>query len=369
LILAALAITSTFCLAKAIPGNFNTGWAAYQKGNYAQAIGIWTRLAKQGHESAQINLGFMYDYGQGVTQSFPQAARWYRAAAIQHSAVGQYNLALLISEGKVNPLKGRSAQYWLKKSSAQGYKNALRQLENENANDASASLGSQGRHSNFRETKAYINEASVSVGTAWPIAAGYAVTNHHVVDGKQAVTLVNRAGHEITADVIASDKENDIAFLRVNNPSELPPALPLTRKLPSLGTSVFTIGFPRIDIMGKTPKLSQGIISGINGLRDDPTSYQISVPIQPGNSGGPLLNMKGEVVGMITAMLGSIADDDGEAQPIPNINYALKVEIIKQFLTQVPRPSPDIDELKPSASGLEGLAAKIQDSVLIVMAE
>ena len=368
-ILAALAATSTLCLAKAFPDDFNVGWTAYQQGNYAQAADIWTRLAKQGDESAQINLGFMYDYGQGVSQSFQQAARWYRAAATQHSAVGQYNLALLISEGKVHPLEGRSADYWLKKSSAQGYENAQRQLEIENANNLSVALGSQNGHSKFRETKAYIDESSVSVGTAWPIAAGYAVTNHHVVDGKKVVKLVNRAGHEITADVIASDKENDIAFLQVNNPAELPPALPLTMGTPSLGTSVFTIGFPRIDIMGKSPKLSQGIISGVNGLRDDPTSYQISVPIQPGNSGGPLLNMNGEVVGMITAMLGSVTGDDGEAQPIPNINYALKIDVIKQFLSQVPRPSPDIDELTPSPSGLEGLAAKIQDSVLIVMAE
>lgn len=369
LLVAAIAAISTLRLAQAVPGDFSNGWNAFQTGDYATAVEVWTRLAEQGHENAQINLGYMYDYGQGVTQNSRLAARWYRAAAMQHSAIGQFNLALLISEGKAQPLEGRDALYWLKKSAALGYEGAQHQLELEYADEAAAQKTSQQAPSNFRETKAYADKSSVSVGTAWPIAAGYAVTNHHVVNGKHEVTLVNRSGNEITANVIASDKKHDIAFLRVNNPDDLPPALPFTQRNPSLGTSVFTIGYPRIDIMGKTPKLSQGIISGVNGLRDDPNSYQISVPIQPGNSGGPLLNMHGEVVGMITAMLGSVTGENGEAQPIPNINYAVKIDIIRQFLSQIPRPSPDIDELKPVASGLENLAATIQDSVMIVMAE
>lgn len=369
LLVAAIAAISALRLAQAVPADFSNGWNAFQNGDYATAVEIWTRLAEQGHENAQINLGYMYDYGQGVKQNSQLAARWYRAAAIQHNAIGQFNLALLISEGKTQPLEGRDALYWLKKSAALGYEGAKRQLELEYADEATAPKDTQQAPSNFRETKAYADESSVSVGTAWPIAAGYAVTNHHVVSGKHEVTLVNRSGNEITAKVIASDKIHDIAFLRVDNPNDLPPALPFTQRNSSLGTRVFTIGYPRIDIMGKTPKLSQGIISGVNGLRDDPNSYQISVPIQPGNSGGPLLNMHGEVVGMITAMLGSVSGENGEAHPIPNINYAVKIDIIKQFLSQVPSLSPDIDELKPVASGLENLAATIQDSVMIVMAE
>ncbi len=369
IIVVAIAAISTTRLAQAVPGDFSYGWDAFQQGDHATAIEVWTRLAEQGHKSAQINLGYMYDYGQGVAQNSQRAARWYRAAATQHSAVGQYNLALLISEGKTPPLEGRDALYWLKKSAAQGYEDAQRELEQTYPGEALLRTSTHSESVNFRETKAYADKSSVSVGTAWPIAAGYAVTNHHVVNGKQEVTLVNRAGNKITANVIASDQEHDIAFLKVNNPHELPPALPFTQRNPSLGASVFTIGFPRIDVMGKTPKLSQGIISGVNGLRDDPTSYQISVPIQPGNSGGPLLNMRGEVVGMITAMLGSVTGENGEAQPIPNINYALKVDIIREFLARVPRPTPDIHELSPVDSGLERLAAKIQDSVMIVMAE
>ena len=327
----ALATTSMLHTVQASVNAFDSGWAAYEKGDYSSAKDIWTQLALQGHENAQINLGFMYDYGKGVPQNFQDAARWYRAAALQNNAIGQYNLALLISEGKTVPEAGRSAQYWLRQAAAHGYEQAQEQLDNGYVSDASVvkeSVTAQDSKKTYRETKAYADESPVSVGTAWPIAAGYAVTNHHVVNGKLAVTLVSRDGTEITANVIASDQIHDIAFLKVNQPGDLPPALPISRGGASLGASVFTIGFPRIDIMGKSPKLSHGIISGVNGLRDDPTSYQISVPIQPGNSGGPLLNMRGEVVGMITAMLGSVVDNDGAATPIPNINYALRKSIL-----------------------------------------
>lgn len=349
---------------------FSVGWNAYEAGEYQKAMAVWTTLAENGHINAQVNLGFMYDYGTGVNRDYPLAARWYRAAAHQDSAAGQYNLSLLIAEGHVDPVAGRSARYWLEKAAAQGFEDAVRRLSQDQAangtgHDSRPNKGSIG----FEQTKAYTIDIPVSIGTAWPVAAGYAVTNHHIIDGKRQVTLINKRGDELEAIVIASNAAHDIAFLRVTDPNRLPPALPLSSRTASLGASVFTIGFPRIDIMGKSPKLSQGIISGVNGLRDDPSSYQISVPIQQGNSGGPLLNMRGEVVGMITSMLGQTGDDGSAAQPVPNINYALKIDIIREFMTQVPRSPDDIGELSRAVNDLENLAARVQDSVLIVMAE
>ncbi|MGD8956555.1 MAG: trypsin-like peptidase domain-containing protein [Chromatiaceae bacterium] len=357
--------------------DFGDGWTAYEARDYEKAVAIWTVLAENGHINAQANLGFMYDHGTGVNQDQRLAAQWYRAAASQGSAAGQYNLALLISEGGAEPVAGRSARYWLERAAAQGFEDAVRKLGEDAATAASRpeSRGdispSQTRQPAIAhgQTKSYTVEIPVSTGTAWPVAAGYAVTNHHIIEGKRQFTLINKQGDEIKAKVIASDAQHDIAFLRVSNPHRLPPALPLSLSSASLGASVFTIGFPRVDIMGKSPKLSQGIISGVNGLQDDPNSYQISVPIQQGNSGGPLLNMRGEVVGMITSMLGEVGADDRTAQPVPNFNYALKIDVIREFMSQIPRPENDISELDRAVSDLESLAARVQDSVLIIMAE
>ena len=357
--------------------DFSDGWTAYEARDYQKAVAIWTLLAEKGHVNAQANLGFMYDHGTGVKQDPQLAARWYRAAASQGSAAGQYNLALLISEGRAEPVRGRSARYWLQMAAAQGFEDAVQRLRGDSVaaaprpdsrGDISPSPGGEAAIA-YEQTETYTVEIPVSTGTAWPVAAGYAVTNHHIIEGKRQFTLINSQGDELQAKLIASDPAYDIAFLRVSNPNRLPPALPLSLSSASLGASVFTIGFPRIDIMGRSPKLSQGIISGVKGLQDDPNSYQISVPIQQGNSGGPLLNMRGEVVGMITSMLGELGTDDGPAQPVPNFNFALKIDAIRELMSQIPRPENDISELDRAVSDLESLAARVQDSVLIIMAE
>ena len=352
---------------------FADGWNAYESGDFQHAVRVWRSLAEAGHINAQINLGVMYDYGSGVDRDYEIAARWYRAAAHQGSAAGQYNLALLIADGHARPLAGRTARYWLEQAAAQGFADARRALQKTQSDDSDQSATATSHPASTgdtpRPTEAAVVRVSVSTGTAWPIAAGYAVTNHHIVDGKQRVRLINHAGRELTARVVASDADRDIAVLHVTNPERLPPALPLSLRSAPLGASVFTIGFPRIDVMGRSPKLSRGIISGANGLRDDPGSYQISVPIQQGNSGGPLINMHGEVVGMITSMLGEADAARGTATPIPNINYALKIDSIRQFLAETPQPRETIDALPRAPGDLESLAARIRDSVLIVMAE
>ena len=336
----------------AMSSAFKTGWLAYQKEDYSTAFRIWSSLAEKGDAEAQINLGILYDYGRGITQNYVLAAKWYRTAARQNHSLAQYNLGLLM-KAKLVPADEFGAEYWLKKSAALGNADAHKEL-------STLPL--------YEEMQAYAVEAPVSVGTAWPVAAGYAVTNHHVVAGKSSVRLIDHKGEEVTAHVVATDKDNDIAFLKTGELNRLPPALPLSTQRSSLGTSVFTIGFPRIDIMGKSPKLSQGIISGENGLQDDPDSYQISVPIQPGNSGGPLLNMRGEVVGMITSMLGEVMSETGETVLIPNINYAVKTGVIQKFLSQIPK-NQNNRELQAVDADLESLARRIKQSVLMVKAE
>ncbi|MDD2389764.1 MAG: serine protease [Desulfobacterales bacterium] len=207
-----------------------------------------------------------------------------------------------------------------------------------------------------------------SLGTAWPIESGYVVTNNHVIADSTNVLLVDSFGQKFRAWTVARDEVNDIALLEVYDRGKLPPALPLSDLQAGLGASVFTIGFPRIDIMGKTPKLSNGIISSANGLRDDPMTYQTTVPIQPGNSGGPLLNMRGEVVGMIKSMIGIREETGGPVLTLQNTSCALKVDPIKQLMGFLPQKETVIDVLPRSSENLELLALRIQDSVLIVVA-
>jgi S1-C subfamily serine protease len=207
-----------------------------------------------------------------------------------------------------------------------------------------------------------------SMGTAWPTVSGYVVTNNHVVSESNNVVLISVFGQEIPAWTVLRDEASDIALLEVSDWRKLPAALPLAGSQAKLGTSVFTIGFPRADVMGTTPKLSEGVISGVHGLRDDPASYQTTVPIHPGNSGGPLVNMKGEVVGVVTSMLGIRDETQGSISMLQNTSCALKIERIEHLLDLLPQREPVIKALPSRCDTLETLADRVQGSVLIVVA-
>jgi hypothetical protein len=208
-----------------------------------------------------------------------------------------------------------------------------------------------------------------TVGTGWPTADGYVVTSNHVVAGCQNVVVISTLGEELPARLALRDQVKDIAILEVSDPLKLPPALPLAKKKARLGTAVFTIGFPRVDYMGRSPKLFTGVISSVNGLHDDPASYHTTVPVQPGNSGGPLLNMNGEVVGLVTSMLGLRDKEDGDIRMLPNASCALKIASVEKLFPLLPKRDPAIEILPRNAGSLETLAERIEGSILLVVAK
>lgn len=101
-----------------------------------------------------------------------------------------------------------------------------------------------------------------------------------------------------------------------------------------LGQKIFTIGYPVTDLLGVEPKYTDGSISSLTGLSDEAAFMQISVPTQPGNSGGPLMNEKGQVVGMITSGA-AIEYFYNRTGTLPeNINWAIKSPFIKPLIPQ-----------------------------------
>jgi S1-C subfamily serine protease len=200
-------------------------------------------------------------------------------------------------------------------------------------------------------------------GTGW-VTHGLIATNYHVVNGKDRIRVRFADGHEVTAFVGESDKDNDVALLRVSG--ALPTGLPLAATEAGLGAEVFTLGYPHTEIMGNNAKLSTGIVSSTTGLRDDPRLYQISVPVQAGNSGGPLLNRDGEVVGLVTAKLSAAQVYRWTGDLPQNVNYAVKVSFLNRLLQ---RTSAASSEMPAQTDTLEHHAARIGPSVVLVIAE
>ena len=219
-------------------------------------------------------------------------------------------------------------------------------------------------------TEETVHSASMaSAGTAWPLASGYVVTNYHVIGDRNKITLLRTNGEKLSAVVVLHDEANDLVLLKVKDTSKLPPALPLSSESAHIGDKVFTIGYPHPDIMGEAPKLANGIISAATGINDDPRTYQITVPIQAGNSGGPLVDMEGEVVGVTASKLSAVKMFQWTGDLPQNVNYAIKSAYVSILDDAAPRFNKGIKVLQLGNASLSTLAARIKGSIMLVIAE
>ncbi|MCA3311378.1 MAG: trypsin-like peptidase domain-containing protein [Roseomonas sp.] len=174
---------------------------------------------------------------------------------------------------------------------------------------------------------------AVSSGTGFVVAARRIMTNHHVIEGCAEVAARLPDGRELPARVLASDATRDLALLSTE--AEAGPILPFrSAGAYRRGEGVVTYGFPLAGLLSSGPTLTTGEVSALSGLADNPRHIQISAPVQPGNSGGPLLDMRGQVIGVVVSKLnaGQIARQTGD---IPqNVNFAVKHTEALDFLRE-----------------------------------
>lgn len=175
-----------------------------------------------------------------------------------------------------------------------------------------------------RETSA---EPQVWFGTGFALNNGYVVTNYHVVEDANAIYISGINGDYdayYTASVVASDRTNDLAIVKIRDKSFkgfgiLPYSINM--KMAEVGEDIFVLGYPLIQTMGTEIKLTNGIISSRTGFQGDVSLYQITAPLQPGNSGGPMFDSKGNVIGII------FANHTGTE----NVGYAIKSSYLKNL--------------------------------------
>lgn len=167
------------------------------------------------------------------------------------------------------------------------------------------------------------NQGSSWTGTGFALKNGYIVTNNHVVDGASSILVqgINGTTVEYKAEVVAVDKNNDLALIRINDYrfdgfGSIPYSIKET--LCDVGSDVFVLGYPLTSYMGEEIKLTNGIISSRSGYQGDITTYQISAPVQPGNSGGPMFDKNGNVVGVVNAGIPGAE----------NVGYAIKTSYL-----------------------------------------
>ena len=183
---------------------------------------------------------------------------------------------------------------------------------------------------------------------------GNIVTNEHVVEGCNNMTIVID-GEEIKAEVIATDNVNDLALLKTDFKNKN--YFKLSKDDVDRSQPVKAIGYGFGKNYSSDIKVTAGIVNSLSGYNDNYSEFQMDAAIQSGNSGGPVINEDGQVVGVSVAALDSIAVLEDTGTLPQNVNYAIKTSTLKQFLS-----SKDIN-YEESGSGLFSFFGNSNDSI------
>ena len=305
-------------------------------------------LAEQGNAQAQFELGTMYSEGQGIPRSYAEAVKWYQLAAYQGHSGAQNNLGMMYADGKGVRRNYTEAYVWVSLVAAKGDTFAItnqrkfaKKLSSQEFNQALQRIAQlqEDIHVDYPELESLpppvTGDQSVkSSGTCFFVDGfGTAVTNNHVIEGHSKIEVIATNGSKSSATIVKASSILDVAVLATGH--QTPQFLTLAENGTStLGQEVFTIGYPVTDILGDNPKYSEGTISALSGLNNDDSWIQVSTPIQPGNSGGPLVNQHGELVGIVTATAAVERFFSVTGSLPQNINWAIKAEYASALIPE-----------------------------------
>jgi hypothetical protein len=314
-----------------------------------QAAAWYRKAAEQGQADALFNLGAMYANGQGVPKDEQQAVAWYRKAAEQGHAGAQFNLGGMYYKGQGVPKDEQSAYFWWLLASARGNQSAVnnrdiverrlspaqraaaqaaaRNWQPKTAAQSSSvpggsSAGAGGSNPTPSRSTSARTEADSS-GSGFRVARGAIVTNHHVIDGCSRLRVNGTA-----AQVRGSDARNDLALLGATLPG---PSVSLRALRAAVGEPVAVAGFPLRGLLSGF-NLTTGNLSSLSGLGGDTRYLQITAPVQPGNSGGPLLDSAGNLMGVVVSKLNAVKMAEVTGDIPQNVNFAIHVNVLRSFL-------------------------------------
>ena len=352
--------------------------------DYAEGVKWLRKAAEQGDARAQVGLACWYEEGTGVAQDYTEAVKWYRKAAEQGDTAGQLLFGNCCWRGEGVPRDLVNAYKWLNLAAARGNTEESKAARDdrdllaeemtpqqvaEGQRRASAFVakkeGGGGGAGNISPTPE-IAEGKGCAGTGFFVTEdGYFVTCEHVVRGASSFHVRSPSG-SLPARLIKKDRTIDVAVLKVDGAFRALPVAAQPRV--KLGEAVFTVGFPNPVVQGVEPKLTRGEISSMAGIRDNPRYFQISVPVQPGNSGGALLDECGNAVGVVTSRLDDVATYEASGALPQNVNYAVKGGLVYNFLSGVPELSGKL-KAAGAARDREAASGAAERAAVLVVAE
>ncbi len=361
------------------PNALSSGEEAYNRGDYAEALRWYLFAADQGSTQAQLNLGFMYSFGLGAKRDSKEALRWYLLAARQGAAVGQTNIGMMYANGSGVAQDYAEAARWYLLAAEQDYALAQNNLgglyssglgvqknlvESYKWLSLAAAGGAADAIGNWDLVRSQMTPDQIAEGqrlaAAWksrryanagepsgaprPSAAatdvestgsgffvtgaGHLVTNAHVVEGCSRVSLAG--GSRLT--ILDVDAGSDLALLKTGATSTRAPLFLRQGRGVRLADSVVVAGFPLTGLLSSGLNVTTGTVAALAGPGDDRRLFQMTAPVQPGNSGGPVLDTSGNVVGVVVSKLDAVAVAAINGDIPQNVNFAISLGTLQAFL-------------------------------------
>ena len=321
-------------------------WGKGLSQDYAKAAKWYRKAAEQDYSDAQFNLGVMYEKGKGVLRLHDEAVKWYRRAAEQGDVRAQHNLGMMYKMGDGVPQDYVMAYMWLNIASAKS-EHSIKSRDEVAARMTPAQLAAaqqvsrewQPRPPNVPVSSSpsppqreATKRSMESTGTGFVVSkAGHVLTNHHVIDGCQEVRTRVPAGNIVVTPIVARDPKNDLALVKLPSPSTNAATF-RDGKTVRQGDGVVAIGFPLRGLLASGANLTTGAVSALAGIGDDARFMQITAPVQSGSSGGPLLDLSGNVVGVVVGKLDAMKVAKAIGEIPQNVNFAITVAVVRGFL-------------------------------------
>ena len=310
--------------------------------NMQTAFEWFQKAADQGSTKAFINLGAFYAAGQGVKLDSNKAYKWYKKAAEAGDKQGQYHIGRHYDFGISVQKDINEAVKWYKKSANQDFRKAQTALGtvhyygDEEAgfpiNYKKAANWYYKAATNDKiesEEERQVDVIVTSSGSGFFVTPNHIITNNHVTEGCDEIQVKNK-GYKATVELLDTDATTDLSILVTGKPSKY--FLHLRNRKPvSTGEQSLALGYPFSTALGSELKVTSGNIAALTGFNNNIAELQLTAPVQPGNSGGPLLDDNGNVIGVIVSRLetsSEITDD----RPAQNVNFAIKSNMAKIFM-------------------------------------